>query len=254
MSESCVRVDYGNGVAARAFELPGLVGRVWSQPAGGPRGGDLHVLSACSHAMVSRMIVADTAGHGEAATAASDAILDAMREMHHIVDNVSVMQRLNACLPMPGLATAVSATLDAKTGELFYAYAGIPAGFHYDSKSGTWAMLQAVCSIENAPAGLPLGVVENSVYCQSRTQLAIGDRILLTTDGVLDVPSPTGDRPGMDGLLEFLQASNGASTPGEVVDGLIASLSGWAGREDGTVPMHDDVSVVVAERRDDELA
>ena len=29
---------------------------------------------------------------------------------------------------------------------------------------------------------------------------------------------------------------------------LIAALSGWAGREDGLVPMHDDVTIVVAER------
>jgi hypothetical protein len=166
----CVRIRGGNGRAREEIDLPGLRGRLHARPHGGAEcGGDLYVLSACLEARVSRLVVADVAGHGPVAAGASEEVLESMRRVHHIVDNAVVLEELDRALPSRGLVTATSATLHVASGELFYGYAGPPAAFHFERESRTWDHLQAVCSLQvtDGFVGLPLGVLPGGVYCQS---------------------------------------------------------------------------------------
>jgi serine phosphatase RsbU (regulator of sigma subunit) len=228
----CVRIRGGNGRAREEIDLPGLRGRLHARPHGGAEcGGDLYVLSACLEARVSRLVVADVAGHGPVAAGASEEVLESMRRVHHIVDNAVVLEELDRALPSRGLVTATSATLHVASGELFYGYAGPPAAFHFERESRTWDHLQAVCSLQvtDGFVGLPLGVLPGGVYCQSRKHLQPGDLLVLFTDGLLE-------RQGLDELLEVCR---GVAEPDveSVERALLADLDDPS----------DDVTLIVAE-------
>jgi serine phosphatase RsbU (regulator of sigma subunit) len=227
----CIRIQGGNGAARETVDLPGLRVRLAARPADGERGGDLHVLSACTEMRITRLVVADAAGHGPVAAGASRAILDSLRDMHHVVDNAVVLRELDRLLG-EGLVTATSATLHVDTGELFYGYAGPPAAFHFSRATGVWSHLQAVCSLEAREefVGLPLGVLPGGAYCQSRTHLDEGDLLVLFTDGLHD-------RDGLDVLLARCR-SVAEPTPEAVEAALLAGAEGTP----------DDLTLLVAER------
>jgi hypothetical protein len=63
---ACTEVWGGNNIADELVNLPGLVGLIHSKPAGpATTGGDVYYLSVCDES-VSRVVLADVAGHGEA--------------------------------------------------------------------------------------------------------------------------------------------------------------------------------------------
>jgi sigma-B regulation protein RsbU (phosphoserine phosphatase) len=63
----CTEVWGGNNVADKLVKLPGLVGLIHSKPVEpATSGGDLYYVSACDKRLLSRVVLADVAGHGEA--------------------------------------------------------------------------------------------------------------------------------------------------------------------------------------------
>src|SRR5262249_24186561 len=52
---SCMEVWGGNQSVIRCVELPDLTAWIYSNPAGGSSGGDVHYLSVCGHAILSRV-------------------------------------------------------------------------------------------------------------------------------------------------------------------------------------------------------
>ena len=50
------------------------------------------------------------------------------------------------------------------------------------------------------PGGLPLGVIPNVQYEERRLYLHPGDRLLLTSDGVVEARQPSGELFGFDRL------------------------------------------------------
>ena len=57
----------GNNIADELLKLPGLVGCIHSKPAEPATiGGDVYYVSVCDKPVISRVVLADVAGHGEA--------------------------------------------------------------------------------------------------------------------------------------------------------------------------------------------
>jgi|SRR5580700_10011340 hypothetical protein len=61
----CSEIWGGNGNADLDVCTNGIKASVYSLPCGSERGGDVYYLSACTHEMITRMVVADVRGHGE---------------------------------------------------------------------------------------------------------------------------------------------------------------------------------------------
>ena len=72
---ACGEVRGGNEPVYTSVDLPGLRGILYSRPCHGPEGGDVHYLSVCGSGLVTRLCVADVAGHGQVVAAVG-------REMH----------------------------------------------------------------------------------------------------------------------------------------------------------------------------
>ena len=143
---SCGEVRGGNDPIHEQVELPGLRGVLYSSPCGGGRGGDVHYLSVCGSGLLSRLCLADVAGHGETVEAVG-------REMHaqllrsvDLVDQRRVLTALDERLVGSGLraqTTAALATYYPPSRRLSVSYAGHPPGWIYRVATRGWTPLVA---------------------------------------------------------------------------------------------------------------
>src|SRR5438876_410695 len=92
---ACFELWGGNRSADHPVELPGLAGWVYSQPlepAAG--GGDVHYFSVCSKGMVSRVALADVAGHGSGANSMAESLRYVLQRHTDNWDQSALMREL----------------------------------------------------------------------------------------------------------------------------------------------------------------
>jgi serine phosphatase RsbU (regulator of sigma subunit) len=70
----------------------------------------------------------------------------------------------------------------------------------------------SVVEIGDAEAGLPLGVVPNSLYAQTRLDIQLGDALVLVSDGITEAQSAGRGQYGQRRLLAQLQTPAGSAT------------------------------------------
>ena len=99
--------------------------------------------------------------------------------------------------PDSSFATAVCGVFDAGTGTLRLAGAGGPPSL----------LLQAGAEPRwiHAP-GIPLGIAVGSVFPETKTVLAPGDRFMMCTDGAFEVHNAAQEELGPDGFLRIIEA------------------------------------------------
>jgi len=122
---ACFELWGGNSIVAHPIELPGLQGWVSSTPFGqAASGGDVHYLSVCSKGEVSRIALADVAGHGESASAVADRLRQVLRHHTDHWDQSALMRELNEAFRQDAkgvqFATAVVLGFYCVTGELLF--------------------------------------------------------------------------------------------------------------------------------------
>lgn len=87
-----------------------------------------------------------------------------------------------------------------------------------------------------------LGMIEMLDLEEYSVQLAVGDRLLLFSDGVPDATNFNGEQYGYDRLVTFLE--NHRHTPAlELVDKLASDVAGWR----GDAPTFDDLTLLAME-------
>jgi len=198
-------------------------------------GGDLFDVERLDDRHVA-ILVADAAGHGLSA-----ALLSVLfRERLRLVDAdgrplgpAAVLAQVNAQMresPTPAgmFVTAVICVLDAERREVVLASAGHPPVLRVTAGGGVEEIGQS---------GPALGLSAEAVYTERRLQLAEGDRLLLYTDGVLELDARRPVSPAELGA-RLLALGRGADT----VQRLYDELAGDAERED-----RDDVTLLLVD-------
>jgi len=186
------------------------------------------------------MLVGDVSGHGVAAgtmvSAAKAGVnlleADKEKEPHKILARLSdtILHTARQSL----LMTMVALCLDTKTGELTYANAGHQFAYVYRSITGTLDVLEV--------GGLPLGKEESIVYEQCQTEMDVGDRLFLYTDGIVEEENAESECFGYERLEELL-AIHAESDPETLRDSLLESLASHVGRSN----FDDDVTIFFVE-------
>jgi serine phosphatase RsbU (regulator of sigma subunit) len=225
--------------------LPGLRGILYSQPCSGAQGGDIHYFSVCGSGWLSRLCVADVAGHGDQVSEVSAATCEELRRSVNTVDDRKVLRALDRRLARDrsgAITTAVLASYFPPTGSLSVSYAGHPEAWLYRRAERRWAPIDP----EPEPAGagivgVPLGTGLSPSFTRRRLEVEEGDRLLLLSDGVLEAPSDTGDEFGRDGLAQVLRSCSGDCDA--VADAVLLALSNHC---PGGL-RHDDVTLFVGE-------
>ncbi len=244
----CAEVWGGNRPIDAAVELTGMRGWIYSRPCDGGRGGDIHYTSICGHGLLSRLCLADVAGHGEAIANVSQETHRLLRRYMNTLDQRRVLAELNRRLAngeAPTMTTAIVASYFPPLGQLSISNAGHPMPWVWRQETGRWASLAQVEGTERRRGlvDLPRAIDPQTRFTRRRVCVKPGDRLLLVTDGVLEAPSPTRELFGEE-RLEALLAGVGPAGPEELAGAIVRALQAFTEQQELG---HDDVTLMAME-------
>ena len=228
----CMEVFGGSEPARRAVALGGLDAWVESIPhAQATAGGDVYYVSSCATGRITRLLVADVSGHGEAVASVARTLRDLMRRHVNHLDQRRFVARLNDAFvkrSTQGLfATAVVCTYFAPTRSLSLCNAGHPPPMRYRARDRWWQPLDRDPERPESGAvrNLPLGIVGDSDFEQFRVTMEVGDRVLIYTDAMIEAcDARTAEPLGVEGVCDVLNAMPANAAHDAVVPALLAAL------------------------------
>jgi len=245
-SMACMEIWGGNHAADEAVSVPGVDAWVLSRPhANDARGGDIHYVSTCGQGQISRFVVADVSGHGEAVGALSSKLRSLMRRHINTLDQSRFARALNeefSALSSDGLfATALAATYYSPTDHLIVCNAGHPRPLWWSARRSEWTPLHHEHDdTAREVANLPLGIIEPTEYHQFAAPLAPGDLVLVYTDALIESEGPDGGVLGERGLIDVLSDLD-PGRPEDLLPALLERLS----RLRDAAPADDDVTALL---------
>lgn len=239
----CSEVWGGNDEVDRSVVMQGLDAWVVSRPhAGDALGGDIHYLSSCATGRITRLLIADVAGHGRSVAEIAARLRTLMRRHVNHADQTRLTQLINREFSQdaqPGrFATAVVATYWGPTGDLDITIAGHPPPLLFTAATGRWQLLRP--EPDAAEGDIPLGILDETNYTRRRLTLARGDALLLYTDALFEARNPAGELLGVDGLLRLV--TRAAPFPSEqTAPAILAAVRDFTGGSDPD----DDVTILL---------
>jgi len=245
----CMEIWGGNRAIDNTISVPGIDAHVFSVPYGHDEGGgDIHYLSMCAAGNISRFVVADVSGHGDAVSELAARLRTLMRKHINTVDQSRFAGALNEefgrMADMGRFATAVLATYYAPTDHLVVCNAGHPPPLLFRAATGGWSALDIEHPEIEDDAGevgvrnLPLGVVEPTGFAQFAVRLERGDAVVLYSDALIEAKSGRGELlgiRGLMGLLDGLDPTHPAELSGEVARRVHAHRDGADPDDDQTL-------------------
>jgi sigma-B regulation protein RsbU (phosphoserine phosphatase) len=240
----CMEVWGGNQAVETRVSLPGLEGWVYSRPYRGEKaGGDLHYISSCATGRITRLLLADVSGHGEAVASLALKLRALMRRYVNYLDQTRLVGKLDQAFSglagVSDFATAVVATYWAPTDHVSISNAGHPPPFRYRAARSRWEVL-AEPGKDPRAQNTPLGIVGGGRYEELKLRLDPGDLLLFYTDSLVEAEGAGGRFLGQAGLLELLGRLNGGQ-PDRLIGQLLREVEAYR----GGAPAADDVTLLL---------
>jgi hypothetical protein len=208
---TCMEVWGGSQLTTRGVEMGGLDAWVYSKPYGeAQRGGDVYYASSCATGRITRLLLADVAGHGNTVASTAANLRTLMRRFVNRLDQTEFVRMLNqqfTALSEAGtFATAVVATFFAPTQRMIVCNAGHPRPLLYKAAAREWSLLGADPMVEDVTArNMPLGILDVTEYEQFDVELQSGDCVLSYTDALIESRDADGEMLGEAGLLRIVR-------------------------------------------------
>ncbi|QDU47720.1 PP2C family protein-serine/threonine phosphatase [Gimesia panareensis] len=243
----CMEVWGGNQPVDRELTTTGLDIWVYSKPyAASSSGGDVYYVSSCSSGRITRLLLADVSGHGEAVAGRAEVLRQLMRRHINHINHASLVDAINndfeAESKRGAFATAVIGTYFSPSRTLTLINAGHPSPLIYHESTGNWSP-QELDSESGDSRNFPLGVQADQNYSSIKCGLQMGDLVLCFTDGLLEMKRSDGSMLGKAGLLEML-AKLDPGNPSQLITQLVQLLD----PHDRLIGSNDDLSIVLFRR------
>jgi sigma-B regulation protein RsbU (phosphoserine phosphatase) len=242
----CMEVWGGSQLTERGVEFGGLDAWVYSKPYGQAQsGGDVYYASSCATGRISRLLLADVAGHGDSvATTAAD-LRTLMRRFVNRLDQKEFVRLLNqqfTSMSKAGVfATAVITTFFAPTRRMTVCNAGHPRPLMYRAAQKQWDYIgHSGPASKPTPGNIPLGLIDLSAYEHFDVELEPGDWVVSYTDALMESCDADGEMLGEDGVLRIARLI-GDIEPEQFTANLLKEI---ADRYPGNLT-DDDVTVLV---------
>ena len=202
----------GSQLTDHSVAFGGLDTWVYSKPYGdAEHGGDVYYASSCATGRISRLLLADVAGHGDAVAKTALDLRTLMRRFVNRLDQSEFVRLLNAQFAEESragvFATAVVTTFFAPSRRLTLCNAGHPRPLLFRQAEGRWRLLTSKAeSTAVGPSNLPLGLLSITAYEHFDVELQSGDCLLLYTDALMESNDADGEMLGERGLLKIIRA------------------------------------------------
>jgi phosphoserine phosphatase RsbU/P len=225
----CMEVWGGSHLTSRSVEFGGLDTWVYSKPFGEAHaGGDIYYASSCATGRISRLLLADVAGHGQTVAATAADLRTLMRRFVNRLDQTEFVRLLNqqfAALPRTGaFATAIVTTFFEPTRRLTVCNAGHPRPLLYRASQRQWNFLGGQeTGARSAPSNIPLGLFDAAEYEQFDIELSPDDCLLSFTDALIESRDADGEMLGEDGLLRIVRLL-GDFEPQQLIETLLGEI------------------------------
>lgn len=226
----CMEVWGGSQITARGVEMGGLDAWVYSKPFGqAKRGGDVYYASSCATGRISRLLLADVAGHGNSVAATAADLRTLMRRFVNRLEQTEFVRLLNqqfTALSREGsFATAIVITFFAPSRRLIVCNAGHPRPFLYRAAERQWNFLgHEGPDDQPGPRNVPLGLFDVTEYEQFDLELESGDCLLSYTDALMESRDADGQMLGEVGLLRIMRLL-GEVEPQELIETLLGEIA-----------------------------
>lgn len=207
----CMEVWSGSQLTAQGVAFGGLDVWVTSRPHGGAHeGGDVYYASSCATGRISRILLADVAGHGDPVAETATGLRTLMRKFVNRLDQTEFVRLLNqqfGTLPAEGAyATAVVSTYFAPSRRFSVCNAGHPRPLWFRAKEQTWELLgHEGVSERPGPSNIPLGLLSMSDYDKFDVELMTGDCVVKYSDALIECCAATGEMLGEYGVLRIVR-------------------------------------------------
>lgn len=241
----CMEVWGGNQSVDHMLQTTGLDVWVYSQPHANARsGGDVYYVSSCASGRITRILLADVSGHGDAVSDHAETLRQLMRRNINRIDQSSLVNSINREFAAEStdwvFATALIGTFFTPTQTLTLSSAGHPSPLIFRPETGLWRKFKSADADQPDERNLPLGIQEDENYLSSRTKLRLGDLVLCFTDGLIEVERPDGNMLGIEGLLEIVSQLN-THEPTQIINQLVEKVTST----NPSINSGDDVSIVL---------
>jgi sigma-B regulation protein RsbU (phosphoserine phosphatase) len=227
---TCMEVWGGSQLTSRCVELGGLEAWVFSKPYGqAQRGGDVYYASSCATGRITRLLLADVAGHGHTVASTAADLRTLMRRFVNRLDQAEFVRLLNqqfVGMSKTGtFATAVVTTFFAPSRRLTVCNAGHPRPLLYRASNQEWNFLgHESADTQSKAQNIPLGMFDFAEYEHFDVELEAGDCLLTYTDALIESLDSDGEMLGEDGLLRVLRLL-GSAAPEKLTDMLLAEIA-----------------------------
>jgi PAS domain S-box-containing protein len=183
------------------------------------------------------LIIGDVSGKGLAAASQVAALQNILRYALVATESLAgaITQMNSAVIAhrlLAGFATIFVGIYDVDLRTLTYCSCGHEP-----------ALIMAVDSVNSLlTAGLPLGVTESVPYEEQCVQLALGDMLVLYTDGLSEAGPDRRLLLGSEGLVELVRRHRNDGPAGEIAEAVMADVVTFANGH-----LHDDACLIIAE-------
>jgi len=185
------------------------------------------------------LVIGDVSGKGIPAALLMAGLQASVRGLAHATAPPSeVNRRLNEMV--------YGSTSDARYATFFYAMYDVDRRRLTFSNAGHYPpLLITAGGVTRLLAhGPPIGILEGSEYQQDSCDLAVGDLLVLYTDGIVEAPNRNDEEFGEERLARILGERRGDDLE-EIVRVVLDRVTSW--NEDA--PQHDDITLVLARAR-----
>src|SRR5271156_2642090 len=143
---TCMEVWGGSQLTTRGVAMGGLDAWVYSKPYGdAERGGDVYYASSCATGRITRLLLADVAGHGHSVAATAADLRTLMRRFVNRLDQAEFVRLLNQQFSDlskdSAFATALVTTFFSPAHRMTVCNAGHPRPLLYRAAENDWQLL-----------------------------------------------------------------------------------------------------------------
>jgi len=143
------------------------------------------------------------------------------------------------------MTTAAVVAYYRHESEARISYAGHPPVLYWRASDKTWSYARPPDRKDQSdyfPINIPLAIDLDTHYAQLTIPMALGDRLFVYTDGIIDAPNPAGESFGLTRLKSVLDSNAGANLS-ELKSAVLHTLKQYTEKE----PDHDDVTLIALE-------